>query len=336
MHESYVYGYSNRDHLSTRAAMRAEIQSRVLLAALFAVAATLLSSCTAVVNTIESAFDVRSAGEVVDDNVLIGKINAALLRDSDLWADVNTAVFQRHVLLAGSVQTREAKKRAGGVVRGIDGVQEIINELQITDEGGFSQTAEDFGINTKVKFSLARREPGAQINYRWKSVDGVVYFLGEAENEAERDRVFEVARGVEGVERIIDHVWVKEEGFAEIGEPGSSEAIPTSQEKPKPPGRLDGLYSWTLSTTGDFLCEGALFEPIRISGDTITTRIKHSQDGPFDFRSKLGQSGRFKMSASGRHVTIVISGQMTSYGGRGRGSVIGEVSCSGDWLATKL
>ena len=49
------------------------------------------------------------------------------------------------------------------------------------------------------------------INYSIETVNGTVYLLGIAQDDAELVRVIEHARGIENVKRVVSHVVVKDD-----------------------------------------------------------------------------------------------------------------------------
>ena len=49
------------------------------------------------------------------------------------------------------------------------------------------------------------------INYSVETVNGTVYLLGIAQDEAELVRVIEHARGIEDVKQVVSHVVVKDD-----------------------------------------------------------------------------------------------------------------------------
>ncbi len=162
-----------------------------------------LTACGAV----ESVVDDRSAGQVLDDNVIYTKISTGLVRESaDLYLDVSTSVFQGRVMLTGSVPNRDSLDTSARVANAVAGVTEVINELQITEEGGFKSTAKDLAIEAKLEAKLIGATNIKQSNYRWKSVHGIVYLLGLAQDQAELNRVLTVIKDTDGVDRVITHV----------------------------------------------------------------------------------------------------------------------------------
>lgn len=163
----------------------------------------ILGACSAV----ESIIDDRSTGEVLDDNVIYTKISTAMARESaELYINVSTNVFQGRVMLTGSVPNRDNLDTAARLANAVSGVEEVINELQITDEGGFRATAKDLALETRLGAKLISADNIKQANYRWKAVHGVVYLLGLAQDQAELDLVLTVVKGMQGVDRVITHV----------------------------------------------------------------------------------------------------------------------------------
>jgi hyperosmotically inducible periplasmic protein len=74
----------------------------------------------------------RTAGEVVDDNVLTAKVKAALIADPQVKAhEVNVETREGVVQLSGFVDSPEARSMAADVAKRVAGVKEVRNELQI-------------------------------------------------------------------------------------------------------------------------------------------------------------------------------------------------------------
>ncbi len=174
-----------------------------MLPALILVAILGLTACSAV----ESVVDDRSAGQVLDDNVIYAKISTNIARESgELYVDVSTNVFQGRVMLTGSVPDNASLDTAARLANSVTGVTEVINELQVTEDGGFKTSAKDLATETKLDAKLIAADNIKQSNYRWKVVHGVVYLLGLAQNQAELDLVLTVIKDTQGVDRVVTHV----------------------------------------------------------------------------------------------------------------------------------
>ena len=169
------------------------------------------SSPTAIIDAATTVAEDRTMSQVASDAGLKIDINAKLLSNQyrDLFLDVNTNVYEHRVMLTGSVGTNANKRRATLLVRSLKGVKKVINELQVTGEGGLTETANDLWIETKLKARLVSADGVNSINYRWRSVNGVVYFIGVAQNRRELKRVVRLARDTSHVNKVVSHVRIK-------------------------------------------------------------------------------------------------------------------------------
>ncbi len=169
------------------------------------------SSPTMMLDAATTVAEDRSMSQVASDAGLKIDINTKLLSNKyrDLFLDVNTNVYEDRVMMTGSVETASHKRRATLLVRGIKGVKKVINELQVTSDGSLKDTANDLWIETKLKAQLVGTEGVSSINYRWRSVNGVVYFIGVAQNRGELAKVIRVARATAHVNKVVSHVRIK-------------------------------------------------------------------------------------------------------------------------------
>ena len=169
------------------------------------------SSPTMILDAATTVAEDRTMSQVATDVGLKIDINAKLLSNKyrDLFLDVNTNVYENRVMLTGSVETGSQKRRATLLVRGIKGVTKVINELQVTGDGTLTETANDLWIETKLKARLVGADGVSSINYRWRSVNGVVYFIGVAQNRGELAEVVRLARAMSHVNKVVTHVRIK-------------------------------------------------------------------------------------------------------------------------------
>jgi osmotically-inducible protein OsmY len=74
----------------------------------------------------------QSTGERLDDGVLTAKVKTALLKDGEVkGTSVNVDTFKGTVQLSGFVRTDAERVRAGELARGVAGVEEVRNDLQV-------------------------------------------------------------------------------------------------------------------------------------------------------------------------------------------------------------
>ena len=173
---------------------------------------SLLAACTqptGLVNVVSSPAEERSFATLRDDAVITFGINEILLSKEyrDLFAEISTDVYERVVLLTGTVKFAQNKQRATNLVRSVRGVTRIVNELQVTHNYGVSAAANDLWIETKLKVLLLGTKDIRSINYRWRSVNGTVYVIGLGRSQRELNTVLDVIRKTERVKKVINHAW---------------------------------------------------------------------------------------------------------------------------------
>ena len=86
----------------------------------------------------------RTVEEVVDDARIVTEINQAwLAEDFALMERFNTAVHQGRVLITGTAETPEQMLLALRLAWQVDGVQEVINEIQVGEGDGIAGFTRD-------------------------------------------------------------------------------------------------------------------------------------------------------------------------------------------------
>ncbi len=166
---------------------------------------------TGLVNVASSPAEDRSLETLRADAAITFDINEVLLGEqySDLFFEVSTDVYERTVMLTGTVKFAKNKQRATELIQGIKGVKRIVNELQVTNDYGPRAAANDLWIETKLKLLLLGTKGIRSINYRWRSVNGVVYLIGAGQSQQEMSMVLNVIRTTVRVKKVINHAWVR-------------------------------------------------------------------------------------------------------------------------------
>jgi osmotically-inducible protein OsmY len=179
----------------------------VCIVALMAACSSPLGVPVGAVTTVAEDRPVMEAG--TDLRIKTNILTTFAEQAKGLLVDVNTDVYEGQVLLTGSVKKPEDRAKAEALMQGINGVRQVFNEIQVTEEGGFRASAKDFAIETKLKANLLTARGVTSINYRWRAVNGVVYFLGLARSQEELDKVLAIAREMDGVRNVVSHVFIK-------------------------------------------------------------------------------------------------------------------------------
>jgi osmotically-inducible protein OsmY len=184
-----------------------------MLAAAALLAALALSACGAppgVSTVARLATEDRTASQITDDNRMLLAFNRAVASESGaLFRDVSTDVYLGRMMLTGAVAQAAQKTRAVQIARTIEGVTQVIDELQVTSQGGIGATATDLVIEQKIGAKLLTESGIKSGNFRWRAVNGTAYLFGRAHSQAELDRALTLTRTTENVKSVVNHVRVQ-------------------------------------------------------------------------------------------------------------------------------
>jgi osmotically-inducible protein OsmY len=153
----------------------------------------------------------RSFGTVVDDATI--KINIAakfINSDDNLFVDVSTSVLEGRVLLTGLVDNQEIRIDAVRRVWEVEGVNEVVNEIQIGSRESLKEYAEDVWITAQVRGLAAKTVGLRSIAYNYETIQGKVYIVGITSRPEQLEAIIDVAKTVKGVTEIVNYVIVKE------------------------------------------------------------------------------------------------------------------------------
>lgn len=158
-----------------------------------------------------AAMEERGIGGATDDTVIRTRINALWSSaDERMWRKVGLQVHTGRVLLTGAVESTEMRDRAVRLAWQAKGVKEVINEIQVDKSGGVVGFTKDTWISTQLKSKLLFDGDVSSINYSVETVNGTVYLIGIAQNQAELDRVTNHARTLDYVKKVVSYVKIKQ------------------------------------------------------------------------------------------------------------------------------
>ncbi len=153
----------------------------------------------------------KGVGAAARDVRIRAEINGLWLQtDENLMYDIELQVQESRVLLTGSVQDPELRLKAVRLCWQVDGVKEVINEIEISDKSGFVNYTRDAQISTELRSTLLVDQEVRSINYSIETVNQTIYLMGVARSRDELDRVIDHARNIEYVRRVRNYVRVKE------------------------------------------------------------------------------------------------------------------------------
>ena len=153
----------------------------------------------------------RSLGTVVDDATI--KINIAakfLNAGNNLFIDIDTTVLEGRVLLTGLITSQESRIDAVRLVWEVEGVTEVINEIQVGDRSTIKDYANDLWINTQARAVAAKVVGIKSVAYNFETIQGKIYIAGITKKPEQLEELVNSLKTIKGVKEIVNYVIVKE------------------------------------------------------------------------------------------------------------------------------
>jgi osmotically-inducible protein OsmY len=153
----------------------------------------------------------RSLGTVIDDATI--KVNIAskfINSDDNLFININTNVLEGRVLLTGLVENQEIRIDAIRRVWEVEGVNEVINEIQVGNRTSLKDYGKDLWINTQAKALSAKTIGLRSLGYNFETIQGKIYIAGITSRPEQLNEVIKVIKTIKGVKEIVNYVIIKE------------------------------------------------------------------------------------------------------------------------------
>ena len=152
----------------------------------------------------------RTFGTVVDDATIKVNIAAKFLNaGSNMFVEINTTVLEGRVLLTGLVKNQETRIEAVRLVWEINGVNEVINELEIGNRDTLKDYATDLWINTQARAVSAKIVGLRVVGYNFETINGKVYVAGITNKPEQLESLIQSLKTIKGVKEIVNYVIVK-------------------------------------------------------------------------------------------------------------------------------
>ena len=180
------------------------------------------------------AIDRRTSGAQLEDDAIELK---APKRVSEAIGDpgiVSTTSYNRLVLITGNVPTESDKSAVEQSVGRIENVRAVVNELTVGAPLSLGNRSNDALLTSKVIASLIDAKDLQVKAFKVITERAVVYLMGRV-TEREATRAADVARGVDGVQKVVKvFEIVTESELANIQAAPNSPPNPPSNPPPKP------------------------------------------------------------------------------------------------------
>src|SRR5271163_1510351 len=147
----------------------------------------------------------RGLSGALTDTRIRADINGKWLNASmDVLQKVDLTVQEGRVHLTGTVPTADMRLQAVKLVWQVEGVRQVIDDIEVgEDKSGVGDYARDVLISTRLRTDILFDRAIQSVNYSVETVDGVVYLMGVAQDQAELDRVTGYARNLRYVKRVV-------------------------------------------------------------------------------------------------------------------------------------
>lgn len=148
------------------------------------------------------AVDRRTAGTQIEDEGI--ELRAAN-RIRETFGDrvhVNVTSYNRQALLTGEVPNAQDRQTVEQIVSQVENVRSVVNDLAVTLPSSLSQRSNDTFITGKVRASLVDAQDISANSFKVVTERNIVYLMGRV-SQREANRATEIARGVNGVAKVV-------------------------------------------------------------------------------------------------------------------------------------
>jgi osmotically-inducible protein OsmY len=179
------------------------ISSLILVAAL----GTQLTACVPVVAGGAAAgglmaADRRSSGAYIEDQEIELKASKAIADSLKDNIHANVTSYNRHVLITGEAFNDANKTKAESLVRPIQNVNSINNQLVIGPNTSIGSRSNDAYITSKVKAHFITANKFSANYVKVVTENGTVFLMGLVTRKEGEDAT-EVARSISGVKKVV-------------------------------------------------------------------------------------------------------------------------------------
>lgn len=186
-----------------------EMMRKIATLIISIVVSVLLHGCatTAVGGTaagVAVVHDRRTAGTVVDDEVIELKIFAAIRRDQELskQVHVNVTSYNGAALLTGEAPSAALRAEVGRITAQTQKVREVHNEITIAAPSSMLVRSSDSVITSKIKTRMLAEKNFDPLRIKVVTENGIVYLMGIV-TPREADIATAISRRTGGVQRVV-------------------------------------------------------------------------------------------------------------------------------------
>ncbi len=172
-----------------------------LLPALSGCAAALVGGGAVAASTI---IDRRTTGTQIEDHSIELKAYKQIKEDAELndQAHINVTSYNTVVLLTGETPTEAMRQRTVDIIKSLEKVTHIYNELTIAAPSSMTSRSSDSIITSKVKTKMLSNQELSGLAVKVVTEKGVVYLMGLV-SKREAEVATDIARQTGGVQKVV-------------------------------------------------------------------------------------------------------------------------------------
>lgn len=150
-------------------------------------------------------------GTEVDDSVLAAKVRAALVSNEEVKSlDIKVKTHKGEVMLSGFADNQAQIDRSVAVAKGVDGVKDVDNKLSLKEgHQTVGNKIDDSVVTARVKAAMLADGGLKSLEVSVTTRKGEVQLSGFVDSEIQLTHALDVAKGVDGVSSVVNHMSVK-------------------------------------------------------------------------------------------------------------------------------
>lgn len=148
--------------------------------------------------------DPRTAGSQVEDESIELKAGNLIRGNKELYQQthINVVSYNQVVLVSGEAPTEDMRNQVFNLVRGIEKVRTVHNEITIAAPSSVKSRSTDTWLTTSVKGKIVGAKELSAIRIKVFTEAGTVYLMGLV-SQQEGDLAAQLASQTPGVQRVV-------------------------------------------------------------------------------------------------------------------------------------
>jgi hyperosmotically inducible protein len=191
--------------------MNTTFHIRIVSLAIAVGSLAVLSACGKGTTEANGAPPSVSVGTEIDDSVVTAQVKSALLDNLEVKSfDLKVETRKGEVMLSGFVDNPAQMDRAVAVARGVSGVKEVTNKMDLKGQPTtVGNKIDDSVITTRIKAALLADPSVKSLDIAVVTRKGEVQLSGFVNSRDQMDQAVKIAQGTEGVMKVGNEMSVK-------------------------------------------------------------------------------------------------------------------------------